>query len=747
MYRWSSVPGAAEGDAVLDVVPTAGQPEDVEVLLVDDDVADEAGVGVDTGPDHQAAGLRLLGVDVEDHVGLVAREHGHATRGAAATEVGQRAGLLEAGRLVGVGLRDRQGREAGRGPRAAGGDGLLHGVRIRRRWRCGKPRIVEGAGSGLRQGLPSPALCGLCRDALLECGLGHGRLLGSRLLIRRLLWHRRREDGHLVAGLLGDGVGPGYGLRRLPRVGGRRGRHGIAGALPAPHGPARGGGWGRPGWVLVAGRSRQPFGRGRLPFGGLVPIALQHQIDHRVTLVVGALAAEARAFGIAGHPRALVAGGLRETDLRPLPLRRVGGEQAARLQPPLVLAELADVEDVTGPQREPVEHHAVPGVRVVAADPDVDLADPVALPLADVVDEVELTWLLEEPRIGLDVGEHEAAAAVDVADLVEILVHLGLVEELASLELQLPLQKLGLELAVAHERDVANGVSRSLVDHEGDVRPVAHALAHDRHLAAHLGLEEAETAVVGRQGVDVAVDHLLVDVAPQEPEHARLALDLREQPPVAGDRVADEAGPHRLAGPPLVDQEHRPLVARLAALDRGHAGRLVALLVVVALDPAPGLFDHVWVHRVAHVDLGLLAKRAGGDPLVADVAHVPQHRPLDHLEDDHHAVGHADILRMHVDELPRAVQRPHVLLHRARVEGLAGSGHELGELRDLGRLVALDPNLDDQVGLRGGGHGRHGRQRGRAGGVGRPYGRPAPDGERGEGRGGRDSAGRSEAGE
>jgi len=52
-----------------------GQAEEVEVLLVDDDVADEAGVGVHAGTDHEPAGLRLLGVDVEDHVGLGARKH------------------------------------------------------------------------------------------------------------------------------------------------------------------------------------------------------------------------------------------------------------------------------------------------------------------------------------------------------------------------------------------------------------------------------------------------------------------------------------------------------------------------------------------------------------------------------------------------------------------------------------------------------------------------------------------------
>ena len=359
----------------------------------------------------------------------------------------------------------------------------------------------------------------------------------------------------------------------------------------------------------------------------------------------------------------------------------------------------------------------MPRVRMLAADADVDLPDAIPLPFGDVVDQVELPRLLEKPWIGPDVGEHEPPAAIDVADQVEVGVHPRLVEVLPPLELEVPLEELVLELAVADEGDVADGVSRPLADHERQVRPVAGALVNHLHLAAHLGLEESEAAVVGRQRLDVLLDDRPVDVAADQPKHPRLRLDLREQPRITGDRVANETRPERLAVVPLVDQEHGPLVSLLVALDGRDPRRLVALLLVVRFDPPPGFFDHVGIHRVADVDLRLFAERAGGDPLVADVFHIPQHRPLDDLEDHHDAFGHADILGVHVDELPRLVQRADVFFDRLGVEDLAGAGDEFGELRDVGGVVALNPHLDDDLARcsRGCRLGRDGGQRQRFG--------------------------------
>ena len=360
------------------------------------------------------------------------------------------------------------------------------------------------------------------------------------------------------------------------------------------------------------------------------------------------------------------------------------------------------------------------GMGVLAADVDVDLPHPVALPLVDAVHEVELARLLEEAWIGTDVGEDEPAATVDVADQPQVGVHLRLVERLAALQLEIAGEELALEAAVAQERHAPHRVARPLVDHEGEHRPVAAGPVHHLQFAPHLRLEEAEAAVVGGEEVDVLVDLLPVDVAADDPEDPRLRLDLGEEPGIAGDGVAHEAGPQCLLAAPLVDEEHRPLVARLVALDGGDAGRLVALLVVEGLEPPPRLLDDVGIHRVTDVDLRLLAQGARHHALVADVADVAEHRPLHHLEHHHHPLGDADDLGVHVDEFPRPVQRADVLGDHLRIEILAGAGGELGQLRHLGGVVPLDPHLDDS--LRGrsrlpwrGGDGGHGGDCGRRG--------------------------------
>ena len=336
---------------------------------------------------------------------------------------------------------------------------------------------------------------------------------------------------------------------------------------------------------------------------------------------------------------------------------------------------------------------------MLAADADVDLAHAVPLSLLDVVDQVQLARLLEKSWVGLDVGEDKAAAAVDVADHAEVGIHLRLIERLAAGELEIPRDEFTLELAVADERHVADRIPRPLVDHEGEHRPLAFAAIDHLHLAADLGLEESETAVVGGERLDVGVDLAAVEIAAEQPEHTGLRLDLREQAGIGRDGVADEARPQRLAAPPLVDEKYRPLVARLAPLDRGHFRSVIPLFVVVRLDSPTGLLDHVGVHGITHFDLGLLADRAGRHPLVADVLDIPQHRPLDDLEDHDHALLDADVLGVDVDKLTAAMERADILFDRLCVEDLAGTGDELGQLRDVGGMVTLDPHLDDAVGL------------------------------------------------
>ena len=162
------------------------------------------------------------------------------------------------------------------------------------------------------------------------------------------------------------------------------------------------------------------------------------------------------------------------------------------------------------------------GVGVLAPDADIDLADAVPLPLDDAIDKIEFTRLFQKPRVGLDVGEDEAPAAVDVADGAQISIHRRLVEKLTAGQLQIPFEELALEPLVADERDVPDPVARSFIDDKGQQGPVAADAVHHLHFAAHPGLEEAEAAVIGGQGVDVAVNLFIVDIAAEEPKEARL---------------------------------------------------------------------------------------------------------------------------------------------------------------------------------------------------------------------------------
>ena len=75
--------GAAPRRAVADVFPTVGEARPIEVLLVQDDRADQAGVGVDAHAEHQSPGHRLFGRDVERQAAGPARRRRADRRGTA----------------------------------------------------------------------------------------------------------------------------------------------------------------------------------------------------------------------------------------------------------------------------------------------------------------------------------------------------------------------------------------------------------------------------------------------------------------------------------------------------------------------------------------------------------------------------------------------------------------------------------------------------------------------------------------
>ena len=185
---------------------------------------------------------------------------------------------------------------------------------------------------------------------------------------------------------------------------------------------------------------------------------------------------------------------------------------------------------------------------------------------------------------------------------------------------------------IAQERDIADGVARSLVDHEGDRQPVL--LFVELQFAADAGMEEAEAAVIGGQLGHVLVDLLAVDLAGKQIEIGRMRLDERLQPGGADELVADEVDPEDPLPRPFVDDEHGPQIARLVAFQDGDADLAVALFLVVFFDFAAAVFHGEGIGRIAHLEFGLFLEDRGQVGVVADDDDLLEQRPLDHLEDD-----------------------------------------------------------------------------------------------------------------
>ena len=207
--------GAAQGPAAGEVVPTGGQAGPVEVLLVEQDLAHEAGVGVDGDADHQPAGLRFveLDVDVDEPIGIERRERIGSGLGKqlriAELRVDRRDVRIGRQRLPGSELRRRAvfggAAYCGAGIVSTGGGGRVL-------LRCSHRRRAEWRG------------CGRCLDGhhLRRCGGRGGRQLwlGDRGLT---------DSVWVAAGRSGVGTGS---ADRLAAVDGRAvsvggGRHGL----------------------------------------------------------------------------------------------------------------------------------------------------------------------------------------------------------------------------------------------------------------------------------------------------------------------------------------------------------------------------------------------------------------------------------------------------------------------------------------------------------------------------------------
>ena len=233
--------------------------------------------------------------------------------------------------------------------------------------------------------------------------------------------------------------------------------------------------------------------------------------------------------------------GWTENDLRRNALLRIHQEQPRRPQPPLAGPKLANVHYIAGPQRDAIEHRGDICARIVAGNLHVDSTHAPAVPLLNVVDQVQRARLFQEAGIGFHVGEYVADRAVLVLDRGHVAGHLRLVEILIALQLQALAEISSGELRVSDKRNVADHVAGTFINHEGQRQPVLLLVEHGQ--ATDSGAEETQAAVVGSQAIDVLVDLLLMDLALEEPQEAGLGLDLGSQPGVGGDGVAFECRP------------------------------------------------------------------------------------------------------------------------------------------------------------------------------------------------------------
>ena len=168
---------------------------------------------------------------------------------------------------------------------------------------------------------------------------------------------------------------------------------------------------------------------------------------------------------------------------------------ARSLEAPFAVAQFPGVGDVAGAQRQAIQYGRASRVRVVAADLDVDAPDAIAVPFLDFVDQVELARLLEEARLGLDVGEDVADLAVLVLHAGNVLGQLRLIEEVAARELEILGQLLGFRAWLLPMTETLLTTYRGpFVDDEVQRHPALLFVVDP--FATDAGAEEAQTAVI-----------------------------------------------------------------------------------------------------------------------------------------------------------------------------------------------------------------------------------------------------------
>ena len=91
---------------------------------------------------------------------------------------------------------------------------------------------------------------------------------------------------------------------------------------------------------------------------------------------------------------------------------RIGHEQTAGLKPAFAGADFTDIGNLARAERQAIECGLNFCVRVVAVDMYVDVADSPAATLADVIHQFHAAGRFQEDRLGLNISENIALAAV-----------------------------------------------------------------------------------------------------------------------------------------------------------------------------------------------------------------------------------------------------------------------------------------------------------------------------------------------
>jgi hypothetical protein len=203
--------------------------------------------------------------------------------------------------------------------------------------------------------------------------------------------------------------------------------------------------------------------------------------------------------------------------------------------------------------------------------------------------------------------------------------------------------------------------------------------------------------VVVRDGRNVGLDLVAVDVSFEQVQDRRFRFDQRLQPAVAHEAavVADELRLPDALGNPLMNQVSDALVGRLVPLQDGDLDVVEALADVVVAQLPFAFLHGVRIDRAADLQQRLLGKRFVFDR-VTQVLHVTNRRTLDHLEDDDPTLRRPFVQRLHVDERTQIGEVADIALHNGFVERAAGAcGNVRDDLRRTGRVVADDADFSD----------------------------------------------------